>query len=706
MRGARQSALFEQLVPGVVGPEQSHADTKSGLASAASTKAILEMRMTPQGIARRARPASTPASSTLASQPRFRGTIPLPSMATYEAQLERLIKAPRALVWAVVSDTNRWDRAAGLAPARYSWLKEGKRNLRLAKATELGLDLEWIEPPYQWIEGAMVEGLRRFRKGPLEAGGFRVTLEDEQGGAATRVKARAYVESGWLVGQMQKLKFGSALERYLGGIATVLESHEGMKAVLDEPAVVQARRLLATGYEEAASGPRTPADLAQLEARAARLRDRPVPKELTERVVSFLRDRPDEEVSQIRPFELARTWGADRRDVLRAFLYATEVGLTDLSWQINCPVCRVGASVKSSLGELGESSHCGACEIDYEVDFAKHVEAVFPVSEAVRRVSASLYCASSPAFLPHVLAQLRLDPGAKATHTMEIPSGALHLRTLWVRRTADVELEERPAKLRVVVGDEHLEVTPEGKTDGKTEVRVENASQEEIALLFERSAWSADAVLGTAIASMPEFTNLFATEAPAAGVELKVGHVALLFSDLTGSTALYEKVGDAKAFAIVEDHFRICEAEIAQYGGTIVKTMGDAIMASFPTLAEASRAAVAMIRAHDAKYRSMALGVKIGIHAGPCLMVRANDRLDYFGTTVNVTARLQAQAAASEVVLTEENARSSLLRPVFESLPERPFDAHLKGIKEMQHLVGFEATEPPLERSGVVPLVD
>ncbi len=626
-------------------------------------------------------------------------------MTIYAAELERVIKAPRALVWAVVSDTNRWDRAAGLAPAKYSWIKEGSSNLRLAKAKELGLDLEWIEPPYQWIEGSMVEGLRRFRKGPLNAGGFRVTLEEEAGG--TRVKARSYVDSGWLVGQMQKMKFQSALVRYLGGIASVLEgATAGRSAVLDEPAVVQARRLLAGSYDETTSGPRTPADLAQLESRAGRMLERPVKKELVEKVVAFLRDRPDEEVASIRPFELARTWGLDRRDVLRAFLYATEVGLTNLSWQINCPVCRVGASVIDTLGDLGQKSHCGACEIDYEVDFAKHVEAVFPVSDAVRRVSSSLYCASSPAFLPHVMAQLRLDPGASATHAMEIPLGSLHLRTLWTRRTADAEIKERPAKLIVKVGEAHIEITPSGTTTGKTEVVISNESAGEIALLFERSAWSADAVLGTAIASMPEFANLFATEAPAAGVELRVGHVALLFSDLTGSTALYEKVGDAKAFAIVEDHFRICEAEIARYGGAIVKTMGDAVMASFATLDDAGRAALAMIRAHDAKYQSMGLGVKIGIHAGPSLMVRANERLDYFGTTVNVTARLQAQAASSEVVLMADAARSPLLRPIFADLPERVFEAHLKGIKETQSLVGFEAVETSTDRSGVVNVDD
>ena len=160
-------------------------------------------------------------------------------MAEYAAELERVIAAPRPLVWAVVSDTNRWDRAAGLAPAKYAWLKEGKRNLRFAKAKELGLDLEWIEPPYQWIEGSLVDGLRRFRKGPLEAGGFRVTLEDAEGGATsatsgtttTGVNVPAIAigyNSTSLVGVAGTISQNGILDRITGGsIATAVSGVAG-----------------------------------------------------------------------------------------------------------------------------------------------------------------------------------------------------------------------------------------------------------------------------------------------------------------------------------------------------------------------------------------------------------------------------------------------------------------------------------------------
>ena len=168
--------------------------------------------------------------------------------------------------------------------------------MRLAKARELGLPLEWIEPPYQWVEGTSVEGERRFLKGPLSGGTFRVTLTDQvlDGQPATKVSCRASVDSGWAVGMLQTFKFRSALQRYLAGIAEVLEGQVADSGVLlEEPAVVQARRLLAVGYHEATSGPRTPVDEAQLETRARRLRAQPVRPELVLKLVAHLRDRPD-----------------------------------------------------------------------------------------------------------------------------------------------------------------------------------------------------------------------------------------------------------------------------------------------------------------------------------------------------------------------------------------------------------------------------
>jgi class 3 adenylate cyclase len=624
-------------------------------------------------------------------------------MGLLQLEVRRIFPAPRRLVWAVVADTNRVDRAAGLSAARYRWVREDERVLRYATATELGFELEWIEPPYRWVEGRYVEGLRRFVKGPVRAGGFRVDLRDVEGG--TEVNARLWVDAPFWIGWVKQPSLQRGLVRYFDAVRVLLEGTKHGEVGVEEPAVVWGRRLLADRYEPVTSGSRTATDEGTLAGRMEAFRAAPVDRDVADRIVAWVRDRPDEDVSQMRPFELADLWGTARRETLRGFLYATKAGIVELSWQVNCPLCRVAANVVRELRSLDGRSHCAACAIDYEVDFARHVEAVFLVHPAIRHVTPALYCASSPSFLPHVIAQLRLEPGERREDEMELPVGPLHLRTLWIRRTADLDLDGPPAELDIRVTKDALEVSFEGTTvpGAPTKVRTENATDREVPLLFERSGWSAAAVLGTEIASMPEFVNLFATEAPAVGVELAVGHLAILFSDLTGSTALYQQVGDARAFAIVAKHFKLMEETIDAHGGAIVKTMGDAVMASFPSERQAVAAALAMIAAQEAEFRALGLGVKIGVHAGPCLAVRANDRLDYFGTTVNLAARLQAQARANELVLTEETAEQVAIASLIRALPRRTFETHLKGIVEVQRLVGIDASSLARgvpERSG------
>src|SRR5690606_7044715 len=171
-------------------------------------------------------------------------------------------------------------------------------------------------------------------------------------------------------------------------------------------------------------------------------------------------------------------------------------------------------------------------------------------------------------------------------------------RVLGRRGGLDLDAIDGPARLVLRVGPESIEAEARPAGGGASELEIVVASgSEPVVVLLERAGWAADAVLGSVMSCFPEFLDLFATEAPARGVDLRVGHLALLFSDLVGSTALYQRVGDARAFALVEEHFRRAGRIIAKEGGAIVKTMGDAIMASFPTLCEAVRAARAMVEA-------------------------------------------------------------------------------------------------------------
>jgi class 3 adenylate cyclase len=256
------------------------------------------------------------------------------------------------------------------------------------------------------------------------------------------------------------------------------------------------------------------------------------------------------------------------------------------------------------------------------------------------------------------------------------------------RQSADIDLPTG-ASLSVTVDRERIQarVLP---IDTDASLQVDSTLDQPTVLMLERAGEDGTAVLGSVIASFPDFLDLFATEAPATGVELSIAHLALLFSDLTGSTALYQSVGDARAFAIVQDHFRDMTEVVTAHGGAIVKTMGDAVMATFPSEVDAIKSAIAMTQRCRDHHGAQGLGAKLGVYAGACLAVRANERLDFFGTTVNLAARLQAQAEGGQLVLTAEQAQQAEVQPLLASFKQSPFKAHLKGIATEQDLIAID----------------
>ena len=178
------------------------------------------------------------------------------------------------------------------------------------------------------------------------------------------------------------------------------------------------------------------------------------------------------------------------------------------------------------------------------------------------------------------------------------------------------------------------------------------------AVVIERVAWSDQSVTAAAVTSRQVFRDLFSREILRQGERISVGAITIVFTDLKDSTRLYSEIGDAPAFGRVLGHFDTIKAAVADEGGGIVKTMGDAVMASFTNPAGALRAmrrAQASL-ASPGKERS-AFALKCSIHQGPCLAINQNERLDYFGTTVNVCARLCSLSTGSDIVVSGQVLR-------------------------------------------------
>ncbi len=138
---------------------------------------------------------------------------------------------------------------------------------------------------------------------------------------------------------------------------------------------------------------------------------------------------------------------------------------------------------------------------------------------------------------------------------------------------------------------------------------------------------------------------------------LGVDHLAVFFSDLKSSTRLYQRLGDAAAFALVREHFEVVFQAVERHGGAAVKTMGDGVMGTFFDNAAALQGVIEAIRGLEALNRRRGLQgeerlrLKVGLYAGPCIVVTMNRRLDYFGSTVNIAARLSGMSQGDDILI-------------------------------------------------------
>ena len=147
--------------------------------------------------------------------------------------------------------------------------------------------------------------------------------------------------------------------------------------------------------------------------------------------------------------------------------------------------------------------------------------------------------------------------------------------------------------------------------------------------------------------------------------------MGVLFADITDSTRLYQKLGDAGARALVNARLSTLTYVLPRYNGRLVKTIGDEVMCVFPDADAAVRAASDMqSRIASAQNSEQPVRIHIGVHYGPVLV----EGSDVFGDTVNVAAYLTAVATADQILTTEETNRNlsaevrTFVRPVFQAV--------------------------------------
>jgi class 3 adenylate cyclase len=570
-------------------------------------------------------------------------------------------------LWPVLADTNRFNEAMGLPTYVLEETPQANGTiLRRGRGKAAGFSLEWEEKPYEWIVGRHFRQARVFTKGPFRRFGPVFDLEPvELPGGAVGSKVTYALE--WDPLTLMGRLFGARLARQAGEVVG--------KRILEAASFAEGAR--ATHFDLPA--PELPQGARERAAALAAEIDRSpygngLGRPLADRVLGAMAT----DLLPLKPKPLARELDVPQRDAIEGCLAGVRAGLLTMKWDLLCTNCR-GAKVSAgALSELPRGAHCPSCNIDYGRDFEKNVELSFAPAPTVRPLSAGGFCLSGPMATPHVAVQLLLAPGETRRVTIDLPSGSYRLRTLHPGDHVDVDHAGGafPGLRITASGVEAMPPGTEGAEAGT--IAFANDAGFELAALIEDRTWTRDALTAPEVISLQVFRDLFAEATLWPGDEAGVSQVALLFSDLQGSTALYERVGDAVAFNMVREHFALLASIVRDHDGAVVKTIGDAVMASFGDPADAVKAALAM----QARIADHDLVLKLGVHVGPSVVVTLNDRLDYFGSTVNMAARLQGQSEGGDIVLSRAVADDPAVRPLLAPLAARDESVPLKGFAD------------------------
>jgi adenylate cyclase len=577
------------------------------------------------------------------------------------------LESERASLWCAVGDTERLNRAIGLGRLELTPNSDTSAARFVVRTVSAGLPLEYEERPFEWVENQRFSVRRVLRSGLMKSMEHSFSLEPRADGG-TRLSVRLVIEPRYaLVGPVIRLQTARMVDRIEAEFRSVDRDIQAGKGVCFRTSS-------------------TPADSAALERAKTALiasvgSDR---SPLAARLAEFVRSGSDADVSRIRPLDLAEQWGVDGRELLAVCLAAVVNGLLELRWDLVCPSCRTANDRQTTLAELPTAGHCQLCDLSYEIELDRAVEATFLPAPALRQPEPGPFCIGGPMRTPHVVAQTILAPNGRVTLTAPDKPGRYRI---FVRGGAtaalEVKAEASPSASFRIEGDA-LEPKSASVAPGAT-LEVAQVGQAERHVKLERLEWASRAATAHLVSTLPEFRRQFSADLLRPGVTLRVARVALLFTDLTDSTALYHAVGDAKAFKVVQEHFDVLNAIIAQHRGTIVKTIGDAVMAAFVEERDALNAAFAMHGAFPAfragNEDASRTFLKVGVHAGPCYVVTANGILDYFGQTVNIAARLQGASGPGEIVidgLFADEAESAGWLAGF-SISEH-FEARLKGL--------------------------
>jgi adenylate cyclase len=555
------------------------------------------------------------------------------------------LKSSPEMLWPLVANTDRFNRDTNVPKITLmndEPIVNGRRKLKMYRIA-LGplklVPIVWYEEPFEWMQPHRFGVVRNYVKGPVRQMRVQADLNRLPDGSTEAVYQVWIIPANLLGYAAIPLQVGFLSAR---DFKRVFHEYDRLAQENRRPDVelAPATSLAAGGRERLMRG-------------RTSLRAQGAEEALIDRLFDLIEHGDELTLMRLRPYALADAWGADRRAVLTLCLMATRAGLLDLRWELLCPQCRGAKEVDAHLEDVNPQVHCDVCNIDFDVNFEYSVELTFRPNDSVRMVEDTLFCMGGPQVTPHIAAQAMVAPGEQVQVEPELEPGRYRVRALTLQGAEPLRAAENGDAEAVIAatGQWH---TQERIISLRPRIIFENDTADAQLFILERMRWSDQAVTAAEVTSMQVFRDLFSNEALRSNIQMSVGGMTLMFTDLRGSTRLYREIGDAPAFGRVMDHFDVLREFVAAHDGAIVKTLGDAVMAVFRRPVNAVLAAMEAqaALANPDRMREPLL-LKVGINTGSAIAVTLNDRLDYFGTTVNLAARLTEASTGSDIVVSD-----------------------------------------------------
>lgn len=434
---------------------------------------------------------------------------------------------------------------------------------------------------------------------------------------------------------------------------------------------------------------------------------------------SHIRSAEDAELFRVNPCSFAAEKAIPEEEAIDVYLHASALGLFEMDWFLLCPLCSCVIDSFRALRNIDSHCHCNICQIDFDAALDDQIAVGFTVNQDIRTIGYHnpqelpvedyifRYRSAIEGLIPDdtpftfvkqaiTKALAYLEPGGKTTLDFEVESGALLGNSPDCDATfffpIDPTLSPKEQHFEISCNEDACDSANGPLAPGKVVIDIANTGARRLAF----SVWQlppgiseppplhfAPFLSGKRLLTTQTFRDLFRSETTGQGLGIK--DITLLFTDLKGSTALYDQIGDLNAFSLVQQHFDRLQEVTVRNGGAIIKTIGDAVMAAFRDPAHAVRAALEMRReigAANSGAPGRELILKIGLHKGAVIAVTLNDRLDYFGQTVNIAARVQHLAGANEIYLSEDIYASEGVAELLKSTVVEAKAAQLRGVEQ------------------------